>query len=158
MTRIVVTTVPAAPLMPRPPATSWLRLQVAVAVSGEAAWGAAAGRELAAVLPDDAVPCAAGPCVAGPGEAEQPAMIPATAHATMIGKSLITTASFALKGRGNDVKGWTVIGQADIRMVSAADLVEEAVTWSIRRRAASAVVAETLDQVLAAIPARVGPT
>jgi len=43
-------------------------------------------------------------------------------------------------------------GQADIRTVTAASLIDEAVTWGIRRRAASAVVTETLDQVLAAIP------
>ncbi len=43
-------------------------------------------------------------------------------------------------------------GQADIRTVTAASLIDEAVTWGIRRRTASAVVTETLDQVLAAIP------
>ena len=42
-------------------------------------------------------------------------------------------------------------GQADIRTVTAASLIDEAVSWGIRRRAASAVVTETLDQVLAAI-------
>jgi serine/threonine-protein kinase HipA len=47
-------------------------------------------------------------------------------------------------------------GQTDIRMVTAADLIGEAATWGIRPRAASAVVAETLDQVLAAIPATSG--
>jgi serine/threonine-protein kinase HipA len=46
--------------------------------------------------------------------------------------------------------------QADIRKVTAADLVDEAAAWGIRQRAASAVVAETLDQVLAAIPATPG--
>jgi serine/threonine-protein kinase HipA len=46
--------------------------------------------------------------------------------------------------------------QADIRKVTAADLTDEAATWGIRRRAASAVVTETLDQVLAAIPATPG--
>jgi serine/threonine-protein kinase HipA len=44
-------------------------------------------------------------------------------------------------------------GQADIRRVTAADLIDEAAAWGIRRRVASAVVTETLDQVLAAIPA-----
>jgi serine/threonine-protein kinase HipA len=48
--------------------------------------------------------------------------------------------------------GQRVGGQADIRKVTAASLVDEAVTWGIRRRAASSVVAETLDRVLAAIP------
>ena len=47
--------------------------------------------------------------------------------------------------------GQRVGGQADIRKVTAASLVDEAITWGIRRRTASAVVTETLDQVLAAI-------
>ena len=47
-------------------------------------------------------------------------------------------------------------GQIDIRKVTAADLIDEAATWGIRRRAATAVVAETLDQVLAVIPATPG--
>jgi serine/threonine-protein kinase HipA len=47
-------------------------------------------------------------------------------------------------------------GQTDIRLVTTADLIDEAATWGIRWRAASAVVAETLDQVLAAIPATPG--
>jgi hypothetical protein len=40
--------------------------------------------------------------------------------------------------------------------VTAENLIEEAAAWGIRRRAASAVVTETLDQVLAAIPAAPG--
>ena len=47
-------------------------------------------------------------------------------------------------------------GQADIRTVTAASLIDEAVTWGIRRRTASALVTESLDQVLAAIPATPG--
>ncbi len=47
-------------------------------------------------------------------------------------------------------------GQADIRTVTATSLIDEAVTWGIRPRTASAVVTETLDQVLAAIPATPG--
>jgi serine/threonine-protein kinase HipA len=47
-------------------------------------------------------------------------------------------------------------GRADIRKVTAGDLVDEAAAWGIRQRAASAIVAETLDQVLAAIPATPG--
>jgi len=46
--------------------------------------------------------------------------------------------------------------QTDIRKVTASDLIDEAATWGIRRRAASSVVAETLDQVLTAIPATPG--
>ncbi len=52
--------------------------------------------------------------------------------------------------------GQRVGGQADIWTVTAASLIDEAVSWGIRRRAASAVVTETLDQVLAAIPATPG--
>jgi len=48
--------------------------------------------------------------------------------------------------------GQRVGGQADIRTVTVASLADEAVSWGIRRRTASAVVAETLDRVLAAIP------
>ena len=47
-------------------------------------------------------------------------------------------------------------GQADIRKVTTANLVDEAAAWGIRRRAASAVVTETLDRVLTAIPATQG--
>ena len=39
-----------------------------------------------------------------------------------------------------------------------ASLIDEAVSWGIRRHAASAVVTETVDQVLAAIPATAGDT
>jgi len=52
--------------------------------------------------------------------------------------------------------GQRVGGQADIRKVTAASLIDGAVSWGIRRRAASAVVTETLDQVLAAISATPG--
>lgn len=37
--------------------------------------------------------------------------------------------------------------------MTAADLINEATAWGIRRRAAAAVMAKTLDRVLAAIPA-----
>jgi serine/threonine-protein kinase HipA len=52
--------------------------------------------------------------------------------------------------------GQRVGGQADIGKVTAASLIDEAARWGIRRRAASAVVAEMLDRVLAAIPATPG--
>jgi serine/threonine-protein kinase HipA len=52
--------------------------------------------------------------------------------------------------------GQRIGGQADILKVTAASLVDEAAGWGIRRRAASAVVTEILDQVLAAIPATPG--
>ena len=48
--------------------------------------------------------------------------------------------------------GQRVGGHADMRNVTIASLADEAVTWGIRRRAAAAVIAETLDRVLAAIP------
>jgi serine/threonine-protein kinase HipA len=54
--------------------------------------------------------------------------------------------------RADTQLGQRVGGQADIRKVTAADLTDEAVSWGIRRRTASAVVTETLDQVLNAIP------
>ena len=49
-------------------------------------------------------------------------------------------------------------GQTDIRKVTTANLIDEAATWGIRRSAASAAVAEILDQVLAVIPATPGDT
>ena len=52
--------------------------------------------------------------------------------------------------------GQRVGGQADIRKVTAVSIVDEAVTWGIRRRRAEAVVAETLDRVIAAIPETAG--
>jgi serine/threonine-protein kinase HipA len=52
--------------------------------------------------------------------------------------------------------GQRVAGETDIRKVTAADLVDEATTWGIRRRSAGTVVTETLDRVLAAIPATPG--
>ena len=58
--------------------------------------------------------------------------------------------------RADTHMGQRVGGQADIRKVTAASLIDEAVSWGIRRRAASAVVTETLDQVLAAIPTTPG--
>jgi serine/threonine-protein kinase HipA len=52
--------------------------------------------------------------------------------------------------------GQRVGGQADIRKVTAASLIDEATAWGIRRRAASAAVTETLDRVLTAIPTTPG--
>lgn len=52
--------------------------------------------------------------------------------------------------------GQRVGGQADIRKVTAADLVNEATAWGIRRRAATVIVTQTLDRVLAAIPQTAG--
>ena len=52
--------------------------------------------------------------------------------------------------------GQRVGGETDITKVTRVNLVDEAVTWGIRRRTASAVVTEILDRVLAAIPAMAG--
>jgi serine/threonine-protein kinase HipA len=52
--------------------------------------------------------------------------------------------------------GQRVGGVTDIRKVTAASLIDEATAWGIRRRAATAVVTETLDGVLAAIPSAAG--
>jgi serine/threonine-protein kinase HipA len=47
--------------------------------------------------------------------------------------------------------GQRVGGQADIRKVTIGNIIDEAIAWGIRRRAASAVVAEMLDRALTAI-------
>jgi serine/threonine-protein kinase HipA len=52
--------------------------------------------------------------------------------------------------------GQRVGGQADIRNVTAASLVDEGITWGIRRRAAAAIVAETLERVVTAVSAAPG--
>ena len=52
--------------------------------------------------------------------------------------------------------GQRVGGQADIRKLATASLIDEAVTWGIRRRTAESAIAETLDRVLAAIPETAG--
>lgn len=52
--------------------------------------------------------------------------------------------------------GQRVGDRADVRNVTAANLIDEAATWGIRRRAAQAVVTETLEQVLTALPATPG--
>jgi serine/threonine-protein kinase HipA len=52
--------------------------------------------------------------------------------------------------------GQRVGGTTDIRKVTATSLVDEATSWGIRRRAATAVVTETLDRVLSAIPSAAG--
>jgi len=70
--------------------------------------------------------------------------------------ALELTGSTGQPMRADTHLGQRVGGQADIRKVTAANLIDEAVSWGIRRRAASAVVTETLDQVLAAIPSTPG--
>jgi len=46
--------------------------------------------------------------------------------------------------------GQRVGGKTDILNVAAADIVQEAVTWGIRRPTATAVVSDTIDQVISA--------
>jgi serine/threonine-protein kinase HipA len=74
---------------------------------------------------------------------------------------LSTIALELTDGGGGPVRADTHLGQlvgrqADIGKVTAASLIDEAATWGIRRRAASAVVTEMLDRVLTAIPATPG--
>ncbi len=52
--------------------------------------------------------------------------------------------------------GQRVGGQVDIREITASNLLDEAVAWGVRRQQASVAVAETLDQILAGIPATSG--
>jgi serine/threonine-protein kinase HipA len=52
--------------------------------------------------------------------------------------------------------GQRVGGEANIRRVTVGNLIDEAATWGIRRRAAATVVAEMLEQVLTAIPVTPG--
>ena len=75
---------------------------------------------------------------------------------------LLSTIALELTGtsgqpmRADTHLGQRVAGQADIRNVTAASLIDEAVSWGIRRRAAAAIVTETLERVLTAIPAAPG--
>jgi serine/threonine-protein kinase HipA len=74
---------------------------------------------------------------------------------------LSTIALELTDGSGQPMRADTHLGQrvgaeADIRKVTAASLIDEATAWGIRRRAASAVVTETLDRVHTAIPATPG--
>lgn len=75
---------------------------------------------------------------------------------------LLSTIALELAGgagqpmRADTHLGQRVGGQADIRNVIAASLIDEAASWGIRRRAASAIVAETLERVLTAIPSAPG--
>ena len=70
--------------------------------------------------------------------------------------ALELTGSAAQPMRADTHLGQRVDRQADIRTVTAASLIDEAITRGIRRRTASVVVIETLDRVLAAVPATPG--
>jgi serine/threonine-protein kinase HipA len=86
-------------------------------------------------------------------EPDVPAVSLAPLYDVLSTVALELTDSAGQPMRADTHLGQRVGGQADIREVTAADLVDEAAGWGIRRRAASAVVTETLDQVLAAVAA-----
>jgi serine/threonine-protein kinase HipA len=70
---------------------------------------------------------------------------------------LSTLALELADGAGQPMRADTHLGQrvgasADIREVTAVSLFDEAVTWGIRRRQASAEVAAMLDKVISAVP------
>jgi serine/threonine-protein kinase HipA len=89
-------------------------------------------------------------------EADSPAVGLAPLYDVLATIALELTDSTGQPVRADTHLGQRVGGQADIRKVTAASLIDEAATWGIRRRAASAVVTETLDRVLTAIPATPG--
>jgi serine/threonine-protein kinase HipA len=89
-------------------------------------------------------------------EADSPAVGLAPLYDVLATIALELTDSTGQPVRADTHLGQRVGGQADIRKVTTASLIDEAATWGIRRRAASAVVTETLDRVLTAIPATPG--
>jgi serine/threonine-protein kinase HipA len=91
-------------------------------------------------------------------ESDDPAVRLAPLYDVLSTIALELTDSTGQPMRADTHLGQRVGGQADIRTVTAASLIDEAATWGIRRRAASAVVTETLDEVLVAIPATSGDT
>ena len=89
-------------------------------------------------------------------EADGPAVSLAPLYDVLSTMALELTDSAGQPMRTDTHLAQRVGGQADIRKVTAANLIDEAVSWGIRQRAASAVVTDTLDQVLAAIPSTPG--
>jgi serine/threonine-protein kinase HipA len=85
-------------------------------------------------------------------DADSPAISLAPAYDVLATIALKLTDSTGQPMRADPHLGQRVGGSADIRKVTAADLIDEAAAWGIRRRTAGSVVAETLDRVLAAIP------
>ena len=84
-------------------------------------------------------------------ESDGPAVRLAPLYDVLSTIALEVTGSAGQPMRADTHLGQRVGGQADIQKVTAASLIDEAVTWGIRPRTASTVVTETLDQVLAAI-------
>jgi serine/threonine-protein kinase HipA len=89
-------------------------------------------------------------------EADVPAIRLAPLYDVLSTIALELTSSTGHPVRADTHLGQRVGGQADVRRVTSASLIDEAVSWGIRRRTASVVVTETLDQVLAAISATPG--
>ena len=89
-------------------------------------------------------------------EPDSPAITLAPLYDVLSTIALELTDSTGQPMRADTHLGQRVGGQADIRKVTTASLIDEATAWGIRRRAASAVVTETLDRVLTAIPATPG--
>jgi serine/threonine-protein kinase HipA len=89
-------------------------------------------------------------------EPDSPAIRLAPLYDVLSTIALELTDSTGQPMRADTHLGQRVGGQADIRKVTMASLIDEATTWGIRRRAASAVVSQTLDRVLAALPAAPG--
>jgi len=89
-------------------------------------------------------------------ESDGPAVRLAPLYDALSTIALELTDSIGQPMRAGTHLGQRIGGQVDVRRVTAANLIDEAITWGIRRRAASAVVTETLDRVLAALPATPG--
>jgi serine/threonine-protein kinase HipA len=85
-------------------------------------------------------------------DTDSPAISLAPAYDVLATIALELTDSTGQSMRADPHLGQRVGGSADIRKVTATDLIDEAAAWGIRRRTAGSVVAETLDRVLAAIP------
>ena len=89
-------------------------------------------------------------------DADNPAIRLAPLYDVLSTISLELTDSTGQPMHADTHLGQRVGGQADVRKVTSANLVDEAISWGIRRRTASSVVAETLDRVLDAIDETTG--
>ena len=85
-------------------------------------------------------------------DADSPAISLAPLYDVVSTIALTLTDGTGQPMRADTHLGQRVGGQADIQKVTAASLIDEAAAWGIRRRTAAAVVTETLDRVLTAIP------
>jgi serine/threonine-protein kinase HipA len=89
-------------------------------------------------------------------DADSPAISLAPLYDVLSTISLELTDSTGQPMHADTHLGQRVGGQADVRKVTSANLVDEAISWGIRRRTASSVVAETLDRVLDAVDETTG--